>query len=193
MLEVESPSASDECSIALGSRILPKEITEKSNLPEHVLTVPLLGLPASCDLEVFGKMNHKLGNVIIERAVLPAPIGWKGPRPLMLTSVGRSGSTLFMQLLGAHPEIAVHLKYPMEAKIARKRFQEILTRLPRLCLAPLESMTFGEASESQLLDVVASLAHNTAMEVGRCYQVPSSRAEWRGQYSQVLRGEKPFT
>ena len=39
--------------------------------------------------------------------------------PLMVTAVGRSGSTLLMGLLGAHAQIGVIAKYPYETTIAR--------------------------------------------------------------------------
>lgn len=39
-------------------------------------------------------------------------------RPVLLTTLGRTGSTLLMQLLGQHPRIVVHPPFPYETRVA---------------------------------------------------------------------------
>lgn len=51
------------------------------------------------------------------------------PAPLMVTSVGRSGSTLLMRWLAAHPAIAADRTYPLESTFARECFQRVVDTL----------------------------------------------------------------
>lgn len=111
--------------------------------------VPLLGLPTRCALRVCigsGKDGVELGRVELERA--PLDVAYSPSLcPLMVTSVGRSGSTLLMQYLAEHPEIVVRDVYPMEATIARK----IFARLPEQSLNEVSEDVRGTSDRIELL------------------------------------------
>ena len=38
-------------------------------------------------------------------------------QPIMVTSLGRSGSTLLMRMLAEHPDIIVHERFPYESRV----------------------------------------------------------------------------
>ena len=161
-----------EIQITFGNRILEKSLIKEGTSPEMVLIVPLLGLPSSCNLAV--SLNGKIGmkriaDIKIERPRLAPYEDSFRVRPLMVTSVGRSGSTFLMQLLGAHPEIAVHLKYPMEATIARKRFLHVVAQVPIIFQKYAEAKALEEDESERALENITTFVHSTALEVSRQY------------------------
>lgn len=89
------------------------------------MALNLLGAPAVSDISmtaVFKRSGHvPLGKLSIRRARLAT--GYE-PRynPIIVNSMGRSGTTLFMRLLSMHPAIFVHQEYPYELMAAHYWF-----------------------------------------------------------------------
>ncbi|MBK7671900.1 MAG: sulfotransferase [bacterium] len=138
------------------------------------LTVPLLVLPPSCTLVVEHSVAGAweiLAGITVERTGLPVrePACPDLPRPLLATSVGRSGSTLLMQLLAAHPAIAIDSEYPYETTEARKRFVAALDSYPRMCRGQWESKYRKPGWEKLLLTTVSSLIRRADEESGQWY------------------------
>jgi len=80
--------------------------------------VNLIAVPANAIVDIYavaGENNQKLkiASVKVERkAIIPSfQSSW---RPILLTSMGRSGTTWFMHLLREHPEVFIHEEYPHE-------------------------------------------------------------------------------
>ncbi len=169
VLEVGVREEWTEISVMHGTRRIPATRDECRGWPigggTALWRFPLLGLPTRSALRVcIGSGNGaELGRIEIERPPLEVacrPI----LNPLMVTSVGRSGSTLLMQYLAQHPAVVVRDVYPMEATIARK----IFTRLPEQSLneacQPARASLDGErlsesmrrAGERALLEAAAA-------------------------------------
>ena len=78
-------------------------------------------LPPRFELEVFGvaggtrrvKLYHLSGRRAVFHSGFESTI-----RPLVLTTLGRTGSSVSIAMLGAHPEIAVYRPYQVEARYA---------------------------------------------------------------------------
>lgn len=83
--------------------------------------VNALALPTDFELEVsaIGASGARLriGAVRGRRAALPAPEG-TGLEPLIVTTLGRTGSMLLMRLLEAHPEVLVLRPHRYEQRVA---------------------------------------------------------------------------
>lgn len=89
--------------------------------------VSLLGTPPRCTLRLkavpaSGTASIELCDFKINRPPLQTRTRNRPPRhqPLMLTAVGRSGTTWLMHLLSRHPCIAVFPRYPYESTIAER-------------------------------------------------------------------------
>jgi hypothetical protein len=90
--------------------------------PGFRLRLGLLGLPSPADLELCveladGSPLH-IGTITVSHtplAVEPTPL----LSPILVTSLGRMGTTWLMTLLAQHPEIVVHPQYPHELGFAR--------------------------------------------------------------------------
>lgn len=79
-----------------------------------------LDLP--CDFELCikvgsGNGQRLLGTIYGRRSPLVGEIQER-LRPALVTTLGRTGSTLLMQLLGQHPRIVVHPPFPYETRVA---------------------------------------------------------------------------
>jgi hypothetical protein len=82
--------------------------------------VGLIGLPSPFEIEVHvvaGDQRWRLASIGGRRDPLH---GGYEPRllPLMVTCLGRTGTTLLMRLLSAHPDIVVHERHPHETRAA---------------------------------------------------------------------------
>ena len=81
-----------------------------------------LVLPPEFELELVAVredgQRFRVG-AITGRRERPAPSVEPAFRPLMLTSVGRTGTVLLMRILGAHPSVVVHEEHPYEVWPAR--------------------------------------------------------------------------
>lgn len=91
--------------------------------------VSLLGLPSVVQLNVVAVLENG------RRVPLASIHGHRSPlrtsydpsfQPLMLTTLGRTGSTWMMNLLAAHPKILVHGGYPYESKTAKFWLQVLM-------------------------------------------------------------------
>ena len=84
--------------------------------------VGVLGLPPRFELEVRAVLDDgsrvTLGHAIVEHA--PVDAG-SSPlfRPIMVTSLGRMGTTWLLHLLSGHPAIVAHRSYPYELSVGR--------------------------------------------------------------------------
>lgn len=86
------------------------------------ISVGLLGLPPHVDLEVLAVLADgaiaQVASVTVDRvgAVAGRPAALD---PILVTSLGRMGTTWLMRLLSRHPEVVVHDNYPHELGVAR--------------------------------------------------------------------------
>lgn len=105
--------------------------------------VPLVGLPPSFSLWIIvvgedGKRHH-IGSLTAQRSKLSLPMT-SGPSPVMITTLGRTGSTWLTQLLAEHPAIIALEPFRLEPRIVGY-WAEICRALvkPSSYLAPLLS------------------------------------------------------
>ncbi len=174
ILEVRAFGTPGQLDIVFGSRFLEKRKIEDLVSRELVWRVPLLGLPPSCHLKVLSQQGTAVRPALtidVARSPLPMSGGTNISRPLMVTSVGRSGSTFLMQLLGAHPEIAVHLKYPMESTLARKQLRGIIDESYRICQDGFELNSEAEYGLEQIQSSLAAFADGVLREISRRYHL----------------------
>lgn len=86
------------------------------------LEFSVLGLPSPVDLTI--RLQAQDGTPIPLATLclrhLPLQTAYTPQfQPLILTSLGRTGSTWFMRLLSQHPQIITHRAYPYETRIAQ--------------------------------------------------------------------------
>lgn len=84
--------------------------------------VGVLGLEPGAELQVEAvlKDENRVSLATIRWRHQPLRSGFEPAlQPLMLTSLGRAGTTWTMRVLSEHPEIAVHRSYPYELRAAR--------------------------------------------------------------------------
>lgn len=93
--------------------------------PGYRALVGLVGVPAEFELTLTAVFpdGHRAAFRSIRgrhRALLPR----LRPRvvPLMVTAIGRAGTTWLMRMLSHHPEVAVHSQYPHELRLGRYWF-----------------------------------------------------------------------
>jgi hypothetical protein len=85
-------------------------------------SVSVIGLEPEVEIQVRAVLvdgtRSRLGSVSVRHE--PVQSGFE-PRlqPLMLTTMGRSGTTWTMRLLSEHPEIVIHRSHPYELRTAR--------------------------------------------------------------------------
>jgi hypothetical protein len=85
-----------------------------------LIGVGLIGLPSSFEIEVHVIAGDRRWPLAVIRGRRTAPHYEYEPlfRPLMVTSLGRTGTTLLMRMLSVHPEVVVYDKYPYEIRAA---------------------------------------------------------------------------
>jgi hypothetical protein len=87
-------------------------------------TLPLLGLPAECTLRLVARLAGgeavPLADIAVRRPALALDGVHAAYQPLMVTSIGRSGSTWFQHLLAQHPAVAAFQAHSYEASVARE-------------------------------------------------------------------------
>ena len=173
ILKVGWQQGAGELQVTFGSQVVANPRAGNGKGGRCLFVVPLLGLPSYCDLKVSLRKKealNRIASIVIDRKPLSLIDDDSRLCPLMITSVGRSGSTFLMRLLGAHPEIVVRLKYPFESTIARLRLHEFLTKLPNICQkARGPSFLSLNSQESPLLEV-ATLAREILNEVSHQYR-----------------------
>lgn len=84
--------------------------------------VGLLGMDGDFDLRLWARLEDGARRLVGRIGGRRAPVRLARPpglRPILLTSLGRSGTTWLMNLLGAHPGIVVYRHYPYETKAAQ--------------------------------------------------------------------------
>lgn len=173
LLDIAFAAAPGPLHVMNGSRQVgrPAESTESA---QAVVTVPLLAVPRRCRLVLeaeAGTGRVALATIGVEHEGLPPrqPRVPELPRPLLATSVGRSGSTLLMQLLAAHPGIAIDREYPCENTEARKRFAAALDNCQRISRGQWASQYRRPGWEKLLLTTVTSLVRRADEEIGAWY------------------------
>lgn len=173
LLDIVCPAPTAPLRVVHGSRPVATS-PDAADAGSVTLSVPLLALPAQCRLLLqmeSGAAWIPLAEIGIQRQGLPPRTAPKPdlPRPLLATSVGRSGSTLLMQLLSSHPDIAIHCEYPFETIEARKRFAAALDSYQRMCRGQWESKYRREGWERLLLTTIASHVRRADEEAGCWY------------------------
>ncbi|WP_420126702.1 sulfotransferase family protein [Longimicrobium sp.] len=86
-------------------------------------SIPLLGLPARCTLRLSLRLAGGEAAALADVSIDRPPVRVTQParyQPLMVTSVGRSGSTWFQHLLSQHPAVAAFRAHSYEATPARE-------------------------------------------------------------------------
>lgn len=149
------------------------------------LTFSLLGLPSPVDLEIRAAWDNPDAQALDPQSdqteLTLATLRLRHPplqtaysprfQPLILTSLGRTGSTWFMHLLSQHPQIITHRAHPYETRIAQYWLQmlRVLTQP-----ADLTASTPHEGFEQNLHWIGAN-------PFGRAGMLPPSPAQWLGQ------------
>lgn len=173
LLDIRLPTAPGPLRARHGSKVLATAEPSPAD-GSYELAVPLLAAPARCSLVLeadAGAGWALLATIAVERPTLPVhPARIPGlPRPLLITSVGRSGSTLLMQMLAAHPDIAIDCTYPYETTEARQRFVAALESVQRVSRGQWDSQFRRQGWEKLLLTTVASLVRRADEESGQWY------------------------
>jgi len=82
----------------------------------------LLGMPPRCTVEVRAALEDgdgaPLGEIVVDRRALPHGAA-AAFQPLMVTSLGRMGTTWCMRLLAEHPSVVAYRSYPYELMVGR--------------------------------------------------------------------------
>ncbi len=104
--------------------------------------VPLLGLPSAFSLWVSAideaGARHHIASLSGTRSTLELPPG-SGPDPVMVTTLGRTGSTWLTQLLGAHPDMLALEPFRVDARVASYWAEVCRALVSSSYLAPLFS------------------------------------------------------
>lgn len=99
-------------------RVFPEANTDMAGFFD---AIGVTGLMQTFDLEVVATFadgsRQSIAMIRGEHDSL-VPTALPGIRPILLTSLGRSGTTWMMRLLGGHPQIVVHDRYPYELDAA---------------------------------------------------------------------------
>jgi len=120
------------------------------------ISVGLLGLPPHVDLEVVAVLADgatvPVASVTVDRvgAVAGRPAALD---PLLVTSLGRMGTTWLMRLLSCHPEVVVQDDYPHELGVAR-----YWAHLARVATEPAD--TVDSAHPDRFSATRGSVGHN---------------------------------
>ncbi|MBK8165793.1 MAG: sulfotransferase [bacterium] len=173
LLDILLPAAPGPLRARHGSKVLATAEPSPAD-GSCTLTVPLLPVPARCSLVLeqdVGSGWAPLATLAVERPALPVHPARTPqlPRPLLVTSVGRSGSTLLMQMLAAHPDIAIDCTYPYETTEARQRFVAALESAQRASRGQWDSPFRRPGWDRLLLTTVASLVRRADEESGQWY------------------------
>ena len=85
-----------------------------------LMGIGLIGLPSPFEIEVHVIAGDQRWPLAVIRGRRTAPRYEYEPlfRPLMVTSLGRTGTTLLMRMLSVHPEVVVYDTYPYEIRAA---------------------------------------------------------------------------
>ncbi|MBL8793776.1 MAG: sulfotransferase [Planctomycetia bacterium] len=118
------------CTRLLGP-VSPRAATERRNCG-FMLSVNLIGLPAECELELQAVLaDESVVPLAIVRARHAALRPTYQPRrqPILVSGLGRCGTTWLMHLLAEHPAIVLHQRYPFESlgAIHTMRHFQVLT------------------------------------------------------------------
>ncbi|HEU4883639.1 MAG TPA: sulfotransferase [Longimicrobium sp.] len=118
-------------------------------------TVPLLGLPERCTLRLQARLDGgaavPLADIHVRRPRL-SPGGYAPRyRPLMVTSIGRSGSTWFQHVISQHPQVAAYRTHGYEVTAAQQ--------LARLAIGATAQSPYTESffAKKGFTDLVQSL------------------------------------
>ncbi len=100
------------------------------------VAVGLLGLQPQAALDVVAVAENgervALARIDIDRR--PLHTGYRPQlNPLMVSSLGRCGSTWLMRLLARHPAVIVHERYPFEARLSKYFMHNVLKALAEPC------------------------------------------------------------
>jgi sulfotransferase family protein len=99
-----------------------------SSNPGFRIAVGVLGMAPSAQLDLSVVFEDGSRLKVAEFDVVHRPV-WRAYharlQPLMVTSLGRMGTTWLMRLLANHPEVVVHQMLPYEVRIARYWMQSL--------------------------------------------------------------------
>lgn len=139
--------------------------------------IDTLGLEPSFDIRVRAVMGGApvARLTIIRGRRRPLRPGY-APRihPLLVNSIGRTGSTLLMRLLAAHPKIVAYRRLPYEARAAKYWYHLMLT----LAASPDPAKQIGQPHEFHLERVAAGNPLTTAAFAAYPEAVAWSRTDY---------------
>ena len=131
-IEVSIKEPVEEIKIRQGNLICPpSHADEPSNKTSCRFHFSLLGLVVGGTATIEAKTRTGINifrNFQVSRPKLKEI--YDGPAPLILNSIGRSGSSLMMNFLSCHPEICVEGDHPFENAFAKKSFLNLANAFP---------------------------------------------------------------
>jgi len=96
------------------------ELADQDLLSGFQLFVNTIGLPATFEVSVWAYLDDgppvEFARVCGSKTPMRSPFR-PALQPLSVTSLGRTGTTLLMQMLAEHPEIAVQKVFPFETRL----------------------------------------------------------------------------
>jgi hypothetical protein len=102
----------------LADKLIRKLFGNKPEKGRFEAAINLIELPPTTEIEVYGIVGadqdkYRVATINVDRA--PLTPSYRAKRtPILLTSMGRSGTTWFMSLLREHPKVYVYEEYPHE-------------------------------------------------------------------------------
>jgi len=163
--------------------VLMRKAPVKASRPDVVAKFPKVTVPVQCGfwtalgtlglapqfalrLDVVFEDQHRETLGILRGNHQPAASGYEPQlRPLMITSLGRTGTTWLIRLLSEHPEISTHRLYPYETRISAYWMQAL-----KVLSEPCDR--WSSAHPETFQENMSFLGHNPFY-----YSVPARSAE----------------
>jgi hypothetical protein len=139
--------------------------------------VGVLGFTPEFELGVFAALEsgERVPIAAIRARRQPLPAGTESRlAPIMVTCLGRTGTTLLMRSLAAHPEIVVYRRYPYESSPAR-----YWLHLLRVLSEPANFL--DSSHPDSFLDDIWSVGYNPFLDYGVALPEQAPLYKWAGR------------